>query len=250
MKQMFYYLLFMPLLCLGFAGSIHPSPEPGSLKIIIDPVFGKYPLILSNRPYVSGSGDTVFIDLFRFYISGLKLKNANSDVAENNSYHLVDAVVPGSLTITFKDIPEGTYSALNFLLGVDSLANVSGAMSGDLDPAKAMYWAWNTGYIMAKLEGHSPACPALHHAFEFHIGGYLPPYQTARKISLAIPSLKIEGGKERIIQIKADAAEWFISPSVVRLHEINSVTIPGKQACRIADNYSDMFSIQEGAGWE
>jgi hypothetical protein len=251
MKHMFYYLLFMPLLSLGFSGSVHPPSASGSLKIIIDPVFGKQPLILSTQPYVSGSGDTVFIDVFRFYMSGLKLKNSNNGiVAENDSYHLVDAVATGSLTITFTDIPEGTYSTLNFLLGVDSLANVSGAMSGDLDPAKAMYWAWNTGYIMAKLEGHSSTCPALHHAFEFHIGGYLPPYQTARKISLALPSLKIEGGQERIIHVKADAGEWFISPSAVRLKETNNVTVPGKEACRIADNYSDMFSIQEGAGWE
>ena len=54
-------------------------------------------------------------------------------------------------------LPEGDYTELQFLLGVDSLHNVSGAQTDDLDPAKDMFWTWNSGYVMAKMEGNSPA---------------------------------------------------------------------------------------------
>ena len=40
----------------------------------------------------------------------------------------------------------------NSCLGVDSLRNVTGVQTGALDPAMDMYWTWNTGYVMAKLE--------------------------------------------------------------------------------------------------
>jgi hypothetical protein len=36
-------------------------------------------------------------------------------------------------------------TAIKFLLGVDSLKNVSGIQTGALDPAKGMFWTWNTG---------------------------------------------------------------------------------------------------------
>jgi hypothetical protein len=34
------------------------------------------------------------------------------------------------------------YDQIQFQLGIDSLTNVSGAMGGDLDPTKGMYWTW------------------------------------------------------------------------------------------------------------
>jgi len=41
---------------------------------------------------------------------------------------------------------------------VDSLANVSGAMSNDLDATKGMYWSWQSGFINLKIEGKSASC--------------------------------------------------------------------------------------------
>ena len=53
-------------------------------------------------------------------------------------------------------MPAGNYNSLSFLLGVDSMHNVSGAQTGALDPANDMFWTWNSGYVMAKMEGASP----------------------------------------------------------------------------------------------
>ncbi len=69
-----------------------------------------------------------------------------------------------------------------FLLGVDSLHNVSGAQTDALDPAKDMFWTWNTGYVMAKLEGNSPSSALVNNKYEFHVGGFSGKYNVLKKI--------------------------------------------------------------------
>ena len=215
----------------------------GTIKIIVNNVFGKEPLKLETKKYVNAHGDSLYIDEFRYYISNLKFSETGISSIEKDSYHLVDAEDKNSQIIYVKDIAAGDYSVLDFILGVDSLANVSGANGGDLDPVHAMYWAWNTGYIMAKMQGRSSVCKTLHHAFEFHIGGYLPPYNAARAVHLQTPGLKVTAGKESTLYINANAAEWFIDPETIDLSKINEVNMPCKEAMKIANNYKDMFSV-------
>lgn len=222
------------------------KPNTGALKIIVHTVFGKEQLQLQNREYANAHGDSLYIDEFRFYLSNLKFSTTGVSFWEPDSYHLVDAADKDSRTIYIKNIPAGNYTTLDLMLGVDSMANVSGANEGDLDPVKAMYWAWNTGYIMAKLQGHSKVCKTLHHAFEFHIGGYLPPYNAVRNVRLPLQQVTIAAGKENILEINADAAAWFNDPEMIDLSKTNEVNMPGKDAMMIADNYADMLSVETG----
>ena len=85
---------------------------------------------------------------------------------EINFYQLVNAENDKSLQLDFEEIGSNT-----FYLGVDSLTNSNGAMGGDLDPTKGMYWTWQTGYIHFKLEGNI-ICDSSRKSFEYHIGGY------------------------------------------------------------------------------
>jgi hypothetical protein len=218
----------------------------GTLKIKIHPVFNQTQLILSDHGYINTHGDSVYIDDFKFYLCKLCLKKegANS-FCEVESYHLVDAEDSVTQTIVIKNIPEGTYSNFSFNIGVDSLKNVSGALTGDLDPIKGMYWAWNTGYIAARIIGHSKVCKTLHNEFEFHIGGYLSPYNSLRKNSIKLDDLKIVSSKTTVLELYADVAEWFKTPVTIDVSKTNSVVLPNKQAMIMANNYSDMIKFKK-----
>lgn len=142
------------------------------------PWCGDHALRLNTDEKLS-DGTTVRITTFRFY-AGIPVVNGDGQAnLLPYDYHLVDAEDTASWTVTMPH-PAPPY----FRLGVDSLTNVSGAFGGDLDPIKGMYWAWNSGYINLKLEGTSPASPYRTHAFELHLGGYLPPYATAQRVLL------------------------------------------------------------------
>jgi hypothetical protein len=108
-------------------------------------------------------------------------------------------------------------------------------MEGDLDPMNGMYWSWQSGYINMKLEGKSPSCLTRKNEFQFHIGGYESPNYAMRKMTL-------ENKKETPeINIKINLATLFATLS---LRETNSVMSPGKEAMKIADESTQIFSIE------
>lgn len=216
--------------------------DTDKVEIDIRAIFRNRALRTGDKHYVSPHGDTFYVDVFRFYITNISFIGSRS-VSLNNA-HLFDVADTNTYSFIVKNVPPGVYHSVQFIVGVDSIANTSGANGGALDPVNGMYWAWNSGYIMAKLEGRSNACKTLHHAFEFHIGGYLPPYNAARTVILKIPE-HFQVGRPSMpgISLSADVAAWF--GQNLDLSKTNSIMIPGKDACMMADNYAKMFFIDE-----
>lgn len=209
--------------------------RPQSRLIEIKPVFAGKQLSLGKPDYVTTGGDTVSVERFRFYVSAIALVfDDGSEYHEANSYHLVDLEEPASLKITLPDVQGDRIKSVNFNIGVDSAASVSGALSGELDPVKGMYWAWNSGYINAKLEG---ACKSKtwKGIYEFHIGGYLQPYYALRHVTLSSGQPLTSA-----ITLQCDAAAWFEGADLNKEH---SIMIPGPEAMRVADRYAKMFSL-------
>jgi hypothetical protein len=235
MRVLFILLLLFIVPAFSIA---RPAADTNTVKIVIRPTFNGKPLKLEKQYYVNTHGDTFYIDGFRFYISNISF-TGQSDV----NAHLFDAEDSSTYSFFIKNAPAGNFAAMQLVIGVDSIANTSGANEGDLDPSKGMYWAWNTGYIMAKLEGRSKVCRTLHSAFEFHIGGYMPPFNTARTVTLKAPA-NFQGSKAGmpVVYLNADIAAWFTG---VDLSQLNSIVIPGDEAMKIADNYAKMLSIEE-----
>lgn len=242
--QLFFALILLPLAGFGQAARekewiILPN-DTDKAEIDIRAVFNSKQLVLQDQYYLNEHGDTLYVDVLRFYISNISFIGRRNAILKNN--HLFDAADTTTWSFFIKDIPPGVYDSLQFTVGVDSIANTSGANEGDLDPAKGMYWAWNSGYIMAKLEGRSRVCKTLHHAFEFHIGGYMPPNNTARTVRIKIPEYFATGRSLPNISIAADVAKWFSGN--LDLAKVNSIVIPGKDACAMADRYARMFFIE------
>lgn len=220
-------------LCFLFSQSFLAQEKKEPIIMDFHLVFDKNPLEI-NKKYVSETKDSLEINTFKFYISNISIQFAdNTNYSEENSYHLLDIENPNSLKIPLKNYTEKSILKITFTIGVDSLANVSGAMSGDLDPTNGMYWAWQSGYINMKIQGISKSCKTRKNAFDFHIGGYLKPYYASRKITLE--------PKNNRLNIKVDLAKLF---SKISLSETNSIMIPGKQAMEIADKSIQMFSLE------
>lgn len=203
-----------------------------SVSVTFAPVIDGQPLVL-NQSYQYAGKDSFQLEVFRCYISGLQLGDNQS-----GGYYLLDLEDSASMTIRLNDIPAGTYNSIHFLIGTDSLTNVSGAMGGALDPTNGMYWAWNTGYINFKIEGTSPVCKTLHHAFTYHVGGYMPPHQTCRKMVLPLKKLKVRQGKTANIRVEIDLGE-FLRQTDLRVN--NQMMIPSAQATQMADWFAKCF---------
>jgi NaMN:DMB phosphoribosyltransferase len=128
------------------------------------------------------------------------------------------------------------------MIGVDSTHNVSGAQTGALDPANGMFWSWNTGYIMAKMEGTSPQSTANDNSFIFHIGGFSGANSGVRNVTLTFPApLIIAKDNTSTAYLHADALAWF-SPNTIDLATLHFLMSVNADSKKIADNYANMFA--------
>lgn len=222
------------------------SENTGTLKIsFVNTVKGE-PVALNSGKYSNAFGEEYSISKLKYYISQVAVLKAGSAFAEPESYHLVDESNTSALHFNV-NLEAGNYDAIRFLLGVDSLHNVSGAQSGALDPLNDMFWTWNTGYVMAKLEGHSVQAPTVNNKFEFHIGGFFGENNVLENITLNFPPEKIiaiQPGLTSEIIIEADIDTWWQQPADIKISAHPVCSSPGPLAKRIAGNYRKMFSIK------
>jgi len=175
------------------------------------------------------------IEILKFYIGQIQFLNDEKAVGEMSDYFLIDFEEPVSLSRYF-ELPENSdFNKIQFHLGVDSLTHEAGAIGGDLDPINGMYWAWNTGYINFKLEGKSPICESRGSSFQYHLGGYLPPHQTAQTVTLDVP-------KKSELILKLDLAAFLNQVDLKTEHTFMS---PGAKAAELSKTVSTAFSIED-----
>jgi hypothetical protein len=237
-----------------------PAPAPtnangnNSVSLVITNMAGNTVLKISKDStytgvtpkYINAHGDTFSVSMFRYYISNIKLKKSDgSYYIETESYHLVDAKDSvNTCRITLPNVPVGTYTSAELMIGVDSARNCSGAQTGDLDPAKDMFWSWNQGYIFMKFEGYSSSAPASSvHNVEYHIGGFKSPYNNTKKVTIPFNvMLQVAADHSPKLMLKANLLELFQAPTVISFSASPTIASPNT-AVPLANNYADMFSF-------
>ncbi len=244
-------LITLPLLLAALfqTGHQYPRPAPaaqtGLLKITFRNTINGQPIELGSKIYKNPFGEEYSITKFKYYISNIALAFPDGIFKELDSYHLVDESDPQSLSFGFTVSPN-TYQGLMFMLGVDSIKNVSGAQTGALDPLNDMFWTWNTGYIMAKMEGKSPQSNVVNRKVEYHIGGFRGESNVLKKLNFGLSTpVVISEGKTTEIIIEADFNKWWQQPYDLKISEHPVCSSPGDLAKKIADNYSKMFTVTQ-----
>lgn len=232
------------MLSFSFIKKEAEQTDTATVSIQLTHTFGAEALSFEKK-FTNSAGEEFTLSKFKYYLSNFKLIGNSSRPASGESYFLVDEEQPDSKKLIVSFEP-GTYTGLRFLLGVDSIRNVSGAQTGALDPLHGMFWTWNTGYIMAKIEGHSPVSRMPGNFFEYHIGGFRGETNTLKQIDLKFPqSLTLQKNRQLKIQVQADLYKWFSGPVDLSIAAKPSITSPGANAKRIADNYADMFTLMD-----
>lgn len=242
----FFFPLFLVTSCQKEINEIRDNEEQ-NITVHFKPVVNSQDLVYGSN-YVNPAGETFSVRAFKFYVSGIELigDNPANNVASDN-YYLVDFADESSAILELQSIP-AQYNKISFILGVDSTRNVSGAQTGALDPANGMFWTWNSGYIMAKLEGYSPASDQPNDLFEYHIGGFRTGENVVRSVTLNLSSAQLidtRNGQNSYVEIDVNVNNWFSGMHPVSIANFPVCMTPGALALRIADNYLTMFSVKQ-----
>jgi hypothetical protein len=227
---------FCFLLLLTLRTSALYAQQNKELNFYFQAIFGDKKISPSTDFYRLNERDSIEIETLKFYISGLKLTNKNKLVwQESNSYHLIDFANEKSCQLTFIVPALLEFDALSCNFGIDSITNVSGAMGGDLDPTKGMYWTWQSGYINFKLEGKSNLCSTRKNEFQFHLGGYQYPYKALQTMQW---KFKSGAGANFVFDLGQ-----FINQ--IDLRQVNKIMSPSKEAIQLSEKAVQAFKNGE-----
>jgi len=239
-----------------------PAPEDSTLaplSIEFDNIVGGQNLVMGNEVKYENSSDEKFsISLIQYFISNISVKNTDGKeyvIPQDSSYFLIKESEPLTC-IANVQAPEGDYSEISFILGVDSLRSTMdiSLRTGVLDPARevenGMYWGWNSGYVFYKMEGLAdvaPLDPGSEHKFRYHIGGFggynAPTINNIRKITLDLNAggiARVRSGRGSNVHVMVDLAKMFSGSSTISIAD-NSTVMFSPFSANVADNLPGMF---------
>lgn len=242
----------------------------GDFSIEFDNLVGDYGLQFDNmaRPYVNAKGEPFTISRIQYFISNIKVKKT-----DGSEYVVPQDPVEESYFLIFGDdrnsrfakvkVPEGDYTQVSFILGVDSLRSTMGLdkRTGVLDPTagdhetQGMYWGWNSGYIFFKLEGNSAVIsddqqgdPTGRKQFKYHIGGFggynAPTLNNLKTITIDLTKAgiaQVRNGYRSNVHLFVDLMKVFNGPNAFRIAEHPNVMF-SEYSQNIANNFPTMFS--------
>lgn len=203
------------------------------------------PYTSTTPKYINANNDTFSVSTLKYYISNVKLKKPNGSYhVVPESYFLINAAdTINTCKLVLKDVPFENYISMEFIVGVDSTRNCSGAQTGALDPLNDMFWSWNQGYIFFKFEGYTSSAP--HWGIpnlSYHIGGFIPPFNLIRWANVPFTSTSLNVVEHQIstVYLKANLLEVFRNQNVIDF-SVSGAVSGGPVAKQLANNYSNMF---------
>ncbi len=222
--------------------------EAFTIRLNFIPSANGEPLVF-GKTYINPLGEDYSVSRFKFYVSRVSLwTELPTPVAEDQeSIFLIDAENEATRSFTV-NMNGQSFNRIAFQLGVDSILNVSGAQAGALDPMNGMFWTWNTGYIMAKLEGNSSLSNSPNQAITYHIGGFQGAERTQRLVVLELPgqqSWSLDRNSVTEVFIDTDIDKWFASVHTLPILAQAENMTPGPLSVQYADNYATMFRISD-----
>lgn len=236
------------------------TPGPGTLTLHFDNVVGDANLQLNTptTPYTNSKGEAFSLTWLTYYVSNIKLKRSDGTVYADPvksdgsaGYYLIDEADVESQDVVLKNVPAGDYTEATFTIGVDASQVNQGAQTGPLDPAKGLFWSWNSGYIFMALEGVSPVSIEKDNVFQYHVGGYKTDnanvnlVNNIKTITLSFngDTAPVKAGHEPEVHLLYDVKKFFNGPGAQVSFATNAARHSPKACVDVAGNIVSAFSV-------
>ncbi len=218
------------LLVIPFVFATYLNAQNTTVHLTFKPIFNNSIYLFDDTTAYTKDSLKTKIEVLKFYISNLSFLKNNRVLAKEKKAYLIDGIKLNN--IVTKINKKINFDAIQFNLGIDSFTNVSGALGGDLDPTKGMYWTWQNGYINLILEGQSYEPDYNKKQFQFHLGGYTYPYNCLQTVLLKT--------KNKHIQIGLDMA---LVMQTIALEKSNKIMSPSLEAFALLNKIANLFFI-------
>ena len=239
MRKLLLFSIASGLMLIGVAIYVYQSAQPGTIKLRFDAVMGDKPLVFNQASYPNPGGPGLFRVLdFQFYLSNVLLHGKKSAYRVPDSYHL--ARFDNSSTsyqIDLVNVPQDSYSAVTFSIGIDDVANSSIMSVGDLDPNSRMAWNWEVGYKFLLFEG-ALIDGDMVRPLVYHVG-----FNENRKTLRFDLAEGVAPDSSDPLLFTVDVMAVFTGKNTIDMAVLPDVKFDRDDARLLAGNYGEMISL-------
>jgi len=245
--------LFFAVIFLITSCKKEEEPATADLKINLTLTYDGNPLVFNqNQSY---GDDFIKMTRFAFFLTNMNLRQGQ-DSARLVDLSFVDfttssstlAGATGGLVLKVPTVKTGTYSSIDFGIGLPKAVNAT--KPADYPSSHPLadagyYWAGWNGYIFSKMEGKydSSATGDFSNGYTFHTGLD----ENYKVVKLTSP-IHVDGNKsDNVVHISLDVKKLFVMNGVqIDLEAVNQAHGPSNAEVieALTSNYQSAFEIK------
>ena len=183
--------------------------EPGALKLTVKYSIDNDSLQFDTIKYLNAAGNKYSLSHLEYFISGVTFYKSDGSSFISNSVFYINAQKPISNSLFVSNIPQGTYSSISLLIGLDSNTNKTNFLPNILDNIN-MAWpdAMGGGYHFMKMEGYfKDKAGVKQDGYAMHLGRN----NNLVKINLSYPIIITTDLQTKTLTMNIN--EWYKNPS-------------------------------------
>ena len=195
------------------------------------------PLLFDSVIYTNAAGNSYSVHQLQFYLSGFEFTDVSGAKFSSDTVIYADARDLQTLNFELHDIPDGSYTAVSFRVGMDSAHNVSNCLPANM---VNMNMAWpepmGGGYHFLKLEGIFEEGPDVY-GYAMHLG------TNPCCVPVLLTGGMNHGSGTDTLELTMNINEWFVNPNVFDFSSGYNYTMGNDTAMlQLAANGSDVFN--------
>lgn len=246
MRKLMKYSLFMSLLGIIFLiNGCQKDDQTGQITFIFDHEVQGKSLEFNQFDYLSPAGHPYSVTRLKYYISEMELTEENGTIVSLPGVHYREVGVPETEQVTYIEIPQGKYTKLDFIYGLDEVTNVDGGLPNTTTNIN-MEWPipGDQGYHYMKFEGkYDSLASGIIKNFNLHTGA-TKGNQNYLRISMPLNSFNLVDENWEI-KLMMDLNEWMQNPMVYDFETFGPMIMANQNAQDILKaNGVSVFSVE------
>lgn len=230
-------LFFVAVSCTKNHNEVVPEVTKGNVSIQMGYRFDASAFVSDTLAFTHPLGYKMSVVNLQFYLSDVKLINADGSTFLVSQAFYFDAKDPKFNKVTLIDIPAGNYSGMSFNIGLDSLMNKPNYLPATVENNN-MEWplAMGGGYHFMKLEGNYTDTGGTH-GYAMHVGRN----ENLVPVTLSNKSFTV-GSETATVQLKMNISEWFKNPAIYDFNIDGNYSMSNMAAmAKLRSNGKDVF---------
>jgi len=216
--------------------------DPINVGFVFEHTVDTAPLVFDSIAFTNAAGNNYSVVTLKYFISDIVFHRIDGVDVKIDDEHYIDA--KNSTTLSYKpytEVPYGTYTAISFVFGLDTVKNISGRFPNL--PESNMAWpaSMGGGYHYMKMEGKYDSSGVIKN-YNVHTGATMGmPHHI--NITLSDQSFVSEGN-DLTISLNMDINKWFDTPTIYDFN-IFGAAIMGNMTAQMAlkQNGANVFSV-------